>query len=245
MVAVTDTNCRKGCHGTLCQDRKRYGLQDRRIDLCLTKVEEKRKITDMDQSYENTRLDELIQDVVESGATELAVVSTQGIIIDDHLANKCREPRCENFGTSINCPPHVAGPAALRKQLEKFTRAIFFRIDVPSEILYSSEYLEWFRLLHEMAAGIERSAVKRGYADATALAGGSCKKIFCDNHSDCLVLSEKGKCRYPRSARPSMSGFGINVVKLVEAAGWTGSVGHGMGSSATKMAGIYGLVLID
>lgn len=200
----------------------------------------------MYQSYDNIRLDELIQEVHQSGATDLAVVSTQDIIIDDYLANKCREPRCENFGTSINCPPHVSGPAVLRRQLEKFTRGIFFRIDVPSEMLYSSEYLELFQLLHEIAASIERSAVKIGYADATAFAGGPCKKIFCEDHPDCLVLSEKGKCRYPQSARPSMSGFGINVGKLAERAGWTGSdAWHDTNTMATKMASVYGLVLID
>ncbi len=195
---------------------------------------------------ESTKLNELIQEARLSGATELAIISTKDIIIDDHLANKCLEPRCENYGTSLSCPPHVSGPAGLRKQLEKFSQAIFFKIDVPSEILYSSEGLELFRLLHEIAASIELSAIKMGFADAQAFAGGPCKKIFCNDLPECLALSEKERCIHRQSARPSMSGFGINVGKLSETAGWAG-IGSDHDTDATstsKMANIYGLVLI-
>jgi hypothetical protein len=76
---------------------------------------------------------------------------------------------------------------------------------VPSEILYSGENRELFQLLHEIAAGIENSAVKMGFSDAQAYAGGSCKRIFCHDHPECRVISEKGSCRNPDYARPSMS----------------------------------------
>jgi predicted metal-binding protein len=66
-----------------------------------------------------------------------------------------------------------------------------------------------------------------------------------NKHLECLSLSEKGKCRNPQYARPSMSGFGINVAKLIAAAGWTMSgVTHATDSTTTKMANVYGLVLI-
>ncbi|HBG18020.1 MAG TPA: hypothetical protein DDY32_01700, partial [Desulfobulbaceae bacterium] len=67
---------------------------------------------------------------------------------------------CENYGLAKSCPPHVAGPAAFRKLLESFRQAIFFKIDVPSDVLFSSESCEVFQLLHEVASGIERSAVE-------------------------------------------------------------------------------------
>jgi len=194
---------------------------------------------------EGTKLNKLIQDAQKSGVTKLAIVSTKKIIVSNDLANKCREPQCENFGMSLSCPPYVSGPETFRKKLENFSQAIIFAIDVPSEILYSSEGMEFFQLLHEIASGIEHSAVKMGFTHAQAYAGGSCKKIFCDDQPECLVLSEKGKCRHPKSARPSMSGFGINVGKLIETVGWSGrEVNHGTDSTATKISNIYGLVLI-
>jgi predicted metal-binding protein len=196
-------------------------------------------------NQKNAKIKELIQDAHKSGATDVVIVSTKDIVVDNNLADRCREPRCENYGLSKSCPPNVAGPSAFRKQLEKFSQAIFLKIDVPSETLYSSERREIFQLLHEIAAGIEQYAVKMGFANSQAYAGGSCKKIFCHNHLECLSLSEKGKCRNPQYARPSMSGFGINVAKLIATAGWTMSgVTHDTDSTTTKMANVYGLVLI-
>jgi predicted metal-binding protein len=196
-------------------------------------------------NQETTKLKALIQNAQKSGASGAKVISTRDIVVDDHLADMCRDPRCENYGLSRSCPPYVSGPFAFKKQLEQFNRAIFFKIDVPSEILYSSERRDFFQLLHEIAAGIETSAIKMGFAGAQAYAGGSCKKIFCRDHAECHALSEPGKCRNPQYARPSMSGFGIDVAKLFKTAGWTMNwVTHTVDSSAVKMASVCGLVLI-
>jgi predicted metal-binding protein len=192
------------------------------------------------------QLETLIQDALKSGVTEAVVISTGDITVDQKLADMCREPRCECYGLSMSCPPHVAGPAGFRKLLEKFSRAVFFKIDVPSEFLFSSERGEIFQLLHELAAGIEQQAVKMGFSEARAYAGGSCKQIFCHDHPDCRVLSGKGTCRNPRTARPSMSGFGVDVAGLIQTAGWK----ERLAASDTappdaRMTPVYGLVLID
>ena len=195
---------------------------------------------------ENTqKLKALLQDAQHSGASEAKIISARDIVVDHHLADMCREPRCENYGLSKSCPPHVSGPTVFKQALEKFSQAVFFKIDVPSEILYSSERREVFQLLHEIASGIETSAVKMGFVDAQAYAGGSCKKIFCHDHGECLALSEKGKCRNPQHARPSMSGFGVNVAKLFKTAGWKMNwTAHDTDSTETPMANVCGLVLI-
>jgi len=178
---------------------------------------------------ESTKLNKLIQDAHNSGADDFAIVSTKKIIIANDLADKCREPQCENYGMSLSCPPHVSGPEAFRKKLENFSQAVFFTIEVPSEILYSSQAMEFFRVLHERASGIEHSAVEMGFTHAQAYAGGPCKKIFCADQPECPAISEKGKCRYPESARPSMSGLGINVGMLVKTVGWNWREGsHGL-----------------
>jgi predicted metal-binding protein len=191
------------------------------------------------------KLNALIQDARKSGASEAKIISARDIVVDHHLADMCREPRCENYGLSKSCPPHVSGPFVFKQMLEKFNQAIFFKIDVPSEILYSNERREVFQLLHEVAADIETSAVKMGFVDARAYAGGSCKKIFCHDHAECLALSEKGKCRNPRHARPSMSGFGVNVAKLFKTAGWKMNwTARDADSTETPMANVCGLVLI-
>jgi predicted metal-binding protein len=191
------------------------------------------------------KLNALIQDAQRSGASEAKIISARDIVVDHHLADMCREPRCENYGLSKSCPPHVSGPFVFKQELEKYNQAIFFKIDVPSAMLYSGERREAFQLLHEIAADIETSAVKMGFVDARAYAGGSCKKIFCHDHGECLALSEKGKCRNPQHARPSMSGFGVNVAKLFKTAGWKMSwTAHDTDSTEIPMANVCGLVLI-
>jgi predicted metal-binding protein len=190
-------------------------------------------------------LSDIVQKAYEFGATGVSIIPTKKIIVDYNLAARCKEPRCENYGLSKSCPPYVSGPIAFKNLLQKFQQAVFFKIDIPSEILYSGERREVFELLHHVASGIEKEAIKIGYPNAQGYAGGSCKKIFCHNHSECLVISKKGKCRNPQYARPSMSGFGINVSKLFEAAGWKMSpTNHNKDAAATKMTYVCGLVLI-
>lgn len=192
-----------------------------------------------------TAFAELIREALLSGATEAAIVAAKKIVVDQQLADRCRQPRCENYGLSRNCPPHIGGPAAFGKLLEEYDRALFFKIDVPAGLLYSSDNRELFQLLHEIAAGIEQVAVTRGFLRARAFAGESCKKIFCHDQPGCIALAPGGMCRNPQYARPSMSGFGINVAELVKLAGWAAGVGTSAAESRkTDTAYIYGLVLL-
>lgn len=196
-------------------------------------------------SGQSAVLETLAQDALNSGVTRAAIVSANDIRVDPVLAGMCREPRCECYGLSKSCPPYVAGPAGFLKRLEKFSQALFIRIDVPSEILFSSDRREIFQLLHELCSGIEQRAIKMGFSNAQAYAGGSCKQIFCYDFPDCPVLSKNGTCRNPESARPSMSGFGINVARLIKTAGWDEDLITQKSQPApSKMASVYGLVLI-
>ncbi len=182
------------------------------------------------------------------GAGSAKAICTADISIEDDLANLCREPQCENYGLGAGCPPYVSGPSGFRQLLMEFRQAVVFKLDVPSESLFSSDRQDIFRLLHEIAACIEQSAVQMGYRNARAFAGGSCKRLFCQDNPKCRVLSEGGECRHPDRARPSMSGFGINVSKLMQTAGWTlnrANPGNTVKSpSDTSMATVCGLVLV-
>ena len=190
-------------------------------------------------------LKELIKQACRSGASGATAISTGDIYVEDDLANLCREPRCESYGLSTSCPPHVSGPSGFRELLKSFKHAIVIKIDVPLEILLSSERSDIMKLLHEIVAGIEQAAVKTGYTSSKAFAGGSCKKIFCHDYEACRVLTEGGECRNPRYARPSMSGFGINVSKLMKVAGWTmNRYNSEAGPDTASTAPICGLILI-
>ena len=190
-------------------------------------------------------LEALVSLALTLGATHAAVIPAETIVVEDHLARLCRDPRCPNYGMSASCPPHVSGPSGFRHLLAGFRHAVVFKIEVPRGILLSSERREVFRLLHEVAADIEAAAKRRGHTGSRAFAGGACKGLFCPEEAGCRVVDEGGACRNPDRARPSMSGFGINVSKLMAAAGWPMNLADPEGGGDAADTGtVSGLVLV-
>ena len=163
---------------------------------------------------------DLIRLARDLGATQAGAIRAERIVIEDRLAGFCKEPRCPNYGLSINCPPHTKGPAGFRELIKGYEWALVFKIEVPSEIFFSSQRRELFALLQETAAGLEQAAREMGFSRSKGFAGGNCKAVFCEDKAQCRVLAG-GECRNPDRARPSMSGFGVDVTRLMEEAGWT------------------------
>jgi predicted metal-binding protein len=189
-----------------------------------------------------TRLEQL---ACEWGASRAATVATADIVVNDAFAALCRLPDCKVYGLSAGCPPHVGGPSEMRELLTQYERAIALKIDVPTDILLAEERFSIYRILHEIVAAVERAAVEKGFSEARAFAGGSCKRIFCDDHPDCSVLAG-GACRRPDRARPSMSGYGIDVSRLMKAAGWQMSwITRNTSAEEVPMGALVGMVLID
>jgi len=179
------------------------------------------------------------------GASEAVLLATEELEVKEELAARCREPRCENYGLSPGCPPHSIGPLGFRRLLQEYARVLFFHIEVPAKVLYSSDNRELFQFLHEVAAGIEEEAHHLGWSRARAFAGDSCKRLFCEERKVCPALSPGGACRFPRLARPSMSGYGIDVGHLMRRAGWEQKMGKLAGNGGQGgTASVCGLVLL-
>lgn len=195
----------------------------------------------------NDRLDDPLDTLkdlaLELGAHAAAIISADEIPVDDRIPEMCRRPRCEGYDKSARCPPHVAGPSWLRERLKENRYALVFRIDFPREVLLSHGRIDAFRMLHYLAAEIERSAVRAGFANSLAFAGNSCNLLFCQDHPRCRVLSGEGECRNPDLARPSMSGFGVEVNRLKQAAGLQPLPAAGEADSPS-VDSLVGLVLI-
>jgi predicted metal-binding protein len=184
---------------------------------------------------------DLIRLAHEAGATAAAVITAESIVLSEDLAALCHPDACERYGQAPSCPPVIRGPEDFRERFAGFDAALVIRIDVPTEILLSSQRREVMGLLHEVAAAVERSAAALGWPAASALAGGSCKYLFCHQEKDCPVLAGAGGCRHPDTARPSMSGFGIDVTRLMESAGWTM---RRAGDAETSVAPVVALVML-
>ncbi len=179
------------------------------------------------------------------GATDAAIIAATDVLVEEQFAERCLEPRCENYGLSKGCPPHVAGPKAFETLLATYEKALFFRIDVPSTMLYSSENRQLFQILHQVTAENEQAAVRYGFIRAQGYAGDSCKRLFCPDDRECQALSVSGSCRFPNLARPSMSGFGVNVGLMLQRLGWEKYMGKlGDAGAGQKLASVCGLVLL-
>ncbi|MDD9300962.1 MAG: DUF2284 domain-containing protein [Desulfobacter sp.] len=188
----------------------------------------------------------LIHQAKAQGVSDALIIPSNKILVKKELARYCSQPKCSNFGQSLSCPPHVQGPDQFNQWLKDYTHALFFNIEVPSSILFSYNASQIFAVLHDTAAYLEITAKAMGYDQARAFAGGSCKSIFCHDKPDCQGLSPQGLCRHPDQARPSMSGFGIDVAHLIKIAGWEQQefIEGKTLAPQKETAGVYGLVLI-
>ncbi|WP_234981123.1 DUF2284 domain-containing protein [Desulfopila aestuarii] len=165
--------------------------------------------------------------------------------VENRLAGFCKSPKCPHFGLSMSCPPHISGPGGMRKLLEKCSYVMVIRIEVDSDSLHGEDRPSVMRLLHEISATVEQEAIRLGFSEAYAFAGGSCKMSFCASHEQCAVLSGEGNCRNPDAARPSMSGFGVNVGALMQAAGWSTSLfTEKDDTGVSQSAWVAGLILL-
>lgn len=162
----------------------------------------------------------LLEQALLLGATEAAVVHADKIVVAEKFARYCVDPGCPHRGMAASCPPAVGGPDSFRSWVGECREAIVVRLDIPAGILYSSQRLEVMAFLHEIVAGVEAAAWVLGYNRSRAFAGGSCKELFCSSFADCRVLYDDGVCRNPGKARPSMSGFGVDVGHLMQLAHW-------------------------
>jgi len=168
------------------------------------------------------RLEPLLYEAKKHGATASTIISSKEIQVKDNLAALCNgEYTCPNYGLAASCPPHVEGPAEFRKWQVKSRCSIVIKIELPSAVMFSDERRGVMQLLHQIVAILEQKAIKMGFKNSKAFAGGSCKELFCDDLKECCVVSENKPCRHIASARPSMSGFGIDVTGLMKSSGFS------------------------
>ena len=197
------------------------------------------------EAGDHLRMAKLLAFAQDHGATRVASLSPAAIRIEDRLAAFCRSPKCPHYGMAMSCPPHVGGPEAMRGLIANCRHAIVLRMEVDGDSLTGEQRPEVMRLLHELCAAVELEAIRLGFAGARAFAGGSCKMSFCAEQEQCRVLAGEGNCRYPDAARPSMSGFGVNVGALMQTAGWSTSLFAPPAEEGdSQLSWVAGLVLL-
>ncbi len=168
------------------------------------------------------QLSHLTHEAKRLGATGSTIISSKEIQVKDNLAALCNgEYTCQYYGLAASCPPYVEGPVVFRKWQAQSEYSITVRIELPTSVMFSDERKGVTQLLHHIVAAIEQKAMEIGFKNSKGFAGGSCKELFCDDQENCCVLAENKPCRHNEIARPSMSGFGIDVTQLMKSSGWS------------------------
>jgi predicted metal-binding protein len=192
------------------------------------------------------QIEQLTQEAISLGASAATIVLSKKIQVRDDLAALCNgEYMCPNYGLAASCPPHVEGSTQFRKWQAQSQYSIAVKIELPASVMFSDARQEVMRLLHQVVAAVERKAVEMGFTHSKAFAGGSCKSLFCDDQKECCVVAENKVCRHTRSARPSMSGFGIDVTQLMVSSGWSAQKAKTENVSDTdSMSWVAGLIIL-
>ena len=179
---------------------------------------------DMNESRLEEDLERYRQKALEMGASNVAILRTDEIPVDERVTLKCQIPRCFGYGVCAHCPPNTLKPEELRGILRKYRRAMFFTRDVLPEVIIRDkatikERVEAYRSVFKMVSDIESMAFYDGHYLAFGFASGSCRHTYCGQQKSCLAL-EGEKCRFSLLSRPSMEAVGIDVYRMAAGIGW-------------------------
>jgi predicted metal-binding protein len=189
---------------------------------------------------------QLTREAKRLGATSSAIISSKEIQVKDNLAALCNgEYTCPNYGLAASCPPYVEGPVEFRKWQAQSKYSITVKIELPTSVMFSAERQGVMQLLHQIVAAVEQKAIESGFKNSKGFAGGSCKELFCGHQEKCCVVAENKPCRHIEVARPSMSGFGIDVTQLMRSSGWSAPKADNKNSSnKDALSWVAGLVML-
>lgn len=192
------------------------------------------------------QLAHLTQEAKRLGATSSACILSKEIQVKENLAALCNgEYPCPNYGLAASCPPYVEGPVEFRKWQAQSEYSITVKIELPTSVMFSDERNGVMQLLHHIVATVEQKAIELGFKKSKGFAGGSCKELFCEDQEKCCVVAENKSCRHIEFARPSMSGFGIDVTQLMLSSGWSAQKAENKNlSNMDSLSWVAGLIML-
>jgi len=166
----------------------------------------------------------------EAGASGARPVAAADVTLHEWALLKCRYG-CPDYGRRLSCPPSSPPLDDLRAALAGYRRALLVWVEVAGE----DEEPAARRRLHEALLALEREAFLQGSHKALAFGVGPC--LWCGDEP----CPDDGTCRHREKLRPSLSGCGVDVFALADAAGLELTVARDDGDAVR----LVGLLLIE
>ena len=168
------------------------------------------------------------------------------IVVRDKLAGLCRTG-CPNYGKSLSCPPHVAGPEEMRRLAAAGRFALVVKLDATRDEMLTAKRREVMQRLHRLVAGVERARAGAGLRPEPApLPAAGARTCSALTQKDCRVLAGRGECRNPGPGQA----LHVRLRRGREPA-WPGAPagdrrpsGRSHGARARALLPAYGLILL-
>lgn len=196
------------------------------------------------------------------GAEDAIVISTDDVLVDPRVRFKCMITPCYQCGACRNCPPYGCPTEQTRSLIQKYRKAVFFRIIADARSLSSPGLSRGLRtgkvgkesgiiavgafylLCNQVTVLVEKQASRYGY-EPVGFAAGDCKEVLCFFHPACRAIGDRERCRHPDLSRPSMEASGMDVFGMAANAGWEiYPVGSSCRPGDVPRASLLGLVLV-
>ena len=185
-----------------------------------------RKIADIKSSQEMwPDLEAYRNYALKLGASDAIIIASEDVIVDERVLAKCTYPKCEFYGTNINCPPYSMRPEQTQRVVNEYRYGIFVKVQGPIEAFVGEAIKTptlgnpYRRKLAEIVAKIESRAFYDGYHLALAFSAGCCKTLYCPE-LECSGLTIGQSCRNAIIARSSLEAVGIDAYRMAARAGW-------------------------
>jgi len=141
---------------------------------------------------------------LELGADAAQIIHPDQVVVAEWVRLKCQYG-CAEYGARLTCPPYSPPPEVTRQVIRHYRQGLLLRVEGAAG--GGGEEDRQRRRLGEMVAALERELFLAGYYRAWGMGAGPC--------SFCGACNLEGPCLFPRQARPSMEGCGIDVYTTV------------------------------
>lgn len=150
--------------------------------------------------------DQMIQTVLDCGATKAAVVGQENIVLNTEFRGMCEVNRCGVYNRCYMCPPDIGPAEALMAKVRSYDRGILYQTINELEDSFDFEGMteakKRFVQVNQRVLDALKPVVGE---DALFLGGGGCG--LCEV---CAKITGE-PCRFPDRAMSSVEGYCMDV----------------------------------